>query len=430
MFLWFLWWNFVENVRAMVNYFSQTKQAVKQKLFSYVGKNVMDALPDVFDTTGVGLTPPPGFRMGEISVNTDQAMKFTAVYAAIRLRSETISSLPKTVLELTPSGRMDAAKHSVYKLIKYRPNNFMNVFTFWEYTNTCLDGWGNAFVLIKRDKSANPVELIPIHPRLVTIVFRNARKWFIVAGSQFFDGTYADEDVLHFFALSKDGIKGVNPIVYNSAAISSGISALNFGNEFFQQGGNVKSVLETDKRMGDKEMQDFLKSFNESKNFGTPVLDQGVKFKSVGIAPEAAQMLQTRTFALQDIARIFNIPPHMIADLSRATFSNIEHQDIQFAKYSIRPSVKRYEQEMDRKLFFDDELGRYETKFNLNGLMRGDMTSRANYYQKAVLTGWLSRNEVREMENMNRRSDLDDMLYPGNELVVGKEIVKNKKQQQ
>nr|DAW25439.1 MAG TPA: portal protein [Caudoviricetes sp.] len=395
---------------------SQAKQAVKQKLFSYVGRGVKD----VSDTVGSGIIPPVGFKVGEIFVDTERAMRFTAVYAAIRLRSETISSLPKAVLELTPSGRMDAAKHSVYKLIKYRPNGFMNVFTFWEYTNACLDGWGNAFVLIKRDKWANPVELIPIHPRLVTVVFRNARKWFIVAGSQSFDGTYADDDVLHFFSLSMDGIKGVNPIVYNSAAISSGMSAQNFGNEFFQQGGNVKAVLETEKRLGASEMDSFLKSFEESKNFGTPVLDQGVKYKSVGIAPEAAQMLQTRTFALQDIARIFNIPPHMIADLSRATFSNIEHQDIQYAKYSIRPSVKRYEQEMDRKLFFDDELGRYETKFNLNGLMRGDMTSRANYYQKAVLTGWLSRNEVREMENMNKVDGLDDMLYPGNEIIVEK----------
>lgn len=227
--------------------------------------------------------------------------------------------------------------------------------------------------------------------------------------------------------MSEDGITGVNPIIYNAAAISSGISAQSFGNEFFEQGGNVKSVLETDRTLGANDMADFIKAFNQAKNFGTPILDQGVKYKQVGIAPEAAQMLQTRTFALQDIARIFNLPPHMLADLSRATFSNIEHQDIQYAKYSIRPSVKRYEQEMDRKLFFEDELGRYETKFNLNGLMRGDMTSRSNFYHNAVLDGWLSRNEVREMENMNRMDGLDDMLYPGNENIVGKEVLPKEK---
>lgn len=381
-----------------------------------------------FDTTGSGLPPVPSSALRSISINvdTERAMRFTAVYAAIRLRSETIASLPKTVFSLDDTGRHDAKKHNVYKLLKYRPNGFMNVFTFWEYTNACLEGWGNAFIIIRRDKAGEPAELIPIHPRLVNIVFRNARKWYIVAGSRYFDGTYPDEDILHFFGMSTDGISGVNPIVYNAAAISCGMSAQDFGNEFFEQGGNVKSVLETDKLMGADVAADFARKFNATKNFGTPILDQGVKYKQVGIAPEAAQMLQTRTFALQDIARIFNLPPHMLADLSRATFSNIEHQDIQYAKYSIRPSVKRYEQEMDRKLFFEDELGRFETKFNLNGLMRGDMTSRSNFYHNAVLDGWLSRNEVREMEHMNRTDGLDEMLYPGNENIVGKEAEQDK----
>lgn len=380
-----------------------------------------------FDSMGNGLSSISSFRSALSSVNTEQAMRFTAVYAAIRLRSETVASLPKTVFSIDETGRHDARKHNIYKLIKYKPNGWMNVFTFWEYTNSCLEGWGNAFVIIRRDMKGDPVELIPVHPRLVSVVFRNARKWYIVAGSLFFDGTYPDEDMLHFFGMSEDGITGVNPIIYNAAAISSGISAQSFGNEFFEQGGNVKAVLETDKMMGAGVAADFAKKFNQTKNFGTPILDQGVKYKQVGIAPEAAQMLQTRTFALQDIARIFNLPPHMLADLSRATFSNIEHQDIQYAKYSIRPSVKRYEQEMDRKLFFEDELGRYETKFNLNGLMRGDMTSRSNFYHNAVLDGWLSRNEVREMENMNRMDGLDDMLYPGNENIVGKEVLPKEK---
>lgn len=398
------------------------KGLFRQSIQNFRRKAASVILGDSFDSmTGSG--PIPTFRSGAISVNTEQAMRFTAVYAAIRLRSETVASLPKAVFSIDDNGRHDAKHHNVYKLIKYKPNGFMNVFTFWEYVNSCLEGWGNAYVIIRRDFRGDPVELIPVHPRLVTVVFRNARKWFIVVGSRFFDGAYADEDMLHFFGMSEDGITGVNPIVYNASAISCGISAQDFGNEFFEQGGNVKSVLETEKTMGADVARDFAKKFNQTKNFGTPILDQGVKYKQVGIAPEAAQMLQTRTFALQDIARIFNLPPHMLADLSHATFSNIEHQDIQYAKYSIRPTVKRYEQEMDRKLFFENEMGRYESKFNLNGLMRGDMTSRSNFYHNAVLDGWLSRNEVREMENMNRKEGLDDMLYPGNENIVGKEVL-------
>lgn len=377
---------------------------------------------DRFDSMGLGYESPiPSFKIGGISVSNDVAMRFTAVFAAIRLRSETVASLPKSVFALGDMGRIDARNHRVYKLLKYRPNGYMNIFSFWEYINACLDGWGNSFVIVRRDRSGDPAELIPVHPRLVTISLTRGRKWYIVVGTRFYDGTYNDDDMLHFFSLSVDGIKGVNPIEYNSAAISSGISAQNFGNEFFEKGGNLKGIMETDKTMGDKDVASFMRAFNTSQNFGVPLLDQGVKYKAIGIAPEAAQMLQTRNFALQDIARIFNVPPHLIADLSRATFSNIEHQDIQYAKYSIRPSVKRYETELDLKLFFEDEYGEYEIKFNLNGLMRGDMSTRSAYYHNAVLDGWMSRNEVREMESMNRMEGLDDMLYPGNENIVGKE---------
>lgn len=395
--------------------FSKRIQDVKKSLCTYIVRNA-------FDTMGNGLSvASSGFKIGEISLNTDLAMKYTAVYAAIRLRSETIASLPKTVFSITPSGRMDAYKHDVYKLIKYKPNGFMNVFSFWEYTNACLDGWGNAYVLIRRGKNATPVELIPVHPKYVTVVFRKLRKWYIVTGSQYFDGTYSDDDVLHFFSFSNDGITGVNPIVYNAAAISTGISAQNFANEYFATGGNMKGVIESDRIIGEKDIAAFAKKFAETKNFGTPILDGGSKYKQIGVDPSASQVIETRTLAIQDIARVFNVPPHMLSDLSRATFSNIEHQDIQYAKYSIRPTVKRYEQEMDRKLFFENEIGKLETKMNLDGLMRGDMATRSAFYHNAIQDGWLSRNEVRELENKNAASGLDDMLYPANLNIVGKE---------
>jgi HK97 family phage portal protein len=348
-------------------------------------------------------------------VNLNTAMKFTAVFAAMRLRAETIASLPKHVVERTTSGRIDAKDHPTYKLLKFRPNNFMNIFSFWEYINACLDGWGNAYVIIFRKRGGVPGELIPVHPSLVTISFLNRKKWYRVVGSKYFDGTYSDDDMLHFFSLSMDGIKGVNPISYNSAAIKSGLSSTSFGNEFFENGGSIKGVFETEQALDIKVYKDLVERLSDLPNYATPILERGLKYKEVGIEPEAAQMLETRTFALQDIARIFNIPPHMIADLSRATFSNIEHQDIQFVKYSIRPTVKRFETELDRKLFFDDEQGRMETKFNLDGMLRGDMKTRAEYYQKAVLSGWMSRNEVRELENMNLAKGLDVFLYPVNQ---------------
>lgn len=417
---------FVENDIIVANLLGfLTKRSIKSG--EKAGKNATGKNTGEFDSMTSPSYPGRVFRVGDISVNNERAMRFTAVFAAIRLRAENIASLPKIIRKKGLDGsRIDANSHAIYKILKYKPNSFMNVFSFWEYLNACLDGWGNAYAIIQRKRNGDPSELIPIHPSYVTPLLRNGKKWYIVMSGGQFDNTYPDDDILHFFSLSNDGIKGVNPITYNSAAISAGISAQDFGNEFFAQGGNLKAVMETDKTMDAPSMTSFMEALNIATNHGTPLLDQGVKYKQIGIAPEAAQMLQTRTFAIQDIARIFNVPPPLLAELTRSTFSNIEHQDIQFAKYSIRPTVKRYETELECKLLFDDELGNYEIKFNMEGMLRGDTKTRAEFYHVAVQDGWLSRNEVRLLENMNPKEGLDDMLYPGNLLVVGKEENQNK----
>lgn len=357
-----------------------------------------------------------------LEVPLSEAMKFTAVFAAMRLRAENIASMPKTLTRKVNSGKEEAVSHPIYRLLKYEPNSYMNVFSFWEYINACLDGWGNSYVLILRDTNGVPVSLIPIHPSHVTVTLSQRKKWFRVVGTKTENGTYTDEDLLHFFTLSLDGIKGVNPISYNSLSIQAGIASTTFGNEFFSKGGNIKAVLENDKAMSLPDFKLFQQKFNENKNHETALLDGGWKYKAIGIAPEAAQMLQTRTFCIQDIARIFNVPPHMLAELSRSTFSNIEHQDIQFVKYSLRPTIKRYETEIDRKLLFSDEVGIYEMKFNLDGLLRGDMKTRAAFYHYAILDGWLNRNEVRQMEHRNQVDGLDEYLYPSNQNITGKEF--------
>ena len=373
------------------------------------------SLPEKFDSMHFS-GPFPSYQY----LDTQTAMKFTAVFAAMRLRAESVASLPKTVTQKTSSGKVEATGHPAYILLKFRPNKYQNIFSFWEYTNACLDGWGNAYVIVQRSLGGFPIDLIPIHPKYVTVDLVKGEKWFRIAGTKDFDGLYHDDDILHFFSLSIDGIKGVNPIVYNASAINAGISATTYGNEFFEKKGNFKAVLETEKLIDAKDFKAIRERISSYSDHETPILEGGLKYKSIGIAPEAAQMLQTRTFALQDIARIFNVPPHFIADLSRATFSNIEHQDIQFVKYSLRPAIKRYETELDRKLIFTSELGKIETKFNIDGLLRGDMKSRAEYYSKAIQNGWFSRNEVREMENRNQIAGLDEMLYPSNLTVNGK----------
>lgn len=350
-----------------------------------------------------------------VSVNNNTAMNFTAVFAAMRLRAENVASLPKVVLGKTAKGKEVAKSHPVHRLVHYKPNSYMNIFVFWEFINAYLDGHGNSYAIIERNGQGDPVALWPVHPSYVCVTLVNRKKFYKVYGTKGFDGTYSDDEMLHFMLFTRDGITGINPIVYNADAIGLGMAATKFGQEFFEKGGHIKGALEYEDSMGDAEFNRFMKHYeNSSKNFGTPFLEYGIKYKEIGISPEAAQMLQSKTFAVQDVARIFNVPPHMLAELSRSTFSNIEHQDIQFVKYSIRPSVKRFETEIESKLFFENETDSFEMKFVLDGLLRGDLKSRSAFYHFGIQDGWLTRNEVREMENKNQANHLDTFLYPQN----------------
>lgn len=354
-------------------------------------------------------------------VTNATALKFTAAYAAIRVRSENMASLPKSVKLKTAQGYIDT-DHPVSKLLSISPNPYTNVFDFWNCIFSALDGWGNAYAIIKRSGDGLPESLHQVHPSSVDIALTaNGSKFFRVLGTKYFDGTYSNENMLHFMVLSFDGLKGVNPIEYNYLSFSKAIAAQKFAAEYYKKGGNIKAVLETEQHLGDEAYNSFLKHFQSSKNFDTPLLEYGIKHKQIGVTPISAQLLSTEEFSIQDIARIYNVPPHMIGDLSRATFSNIEQQTIQFAQFSLRPTVKRVEVELESKLFFEKERGLFSVKFNLNGLMRGDMTARGEWYAKMIQNGVYSRNEVRVMEGEATKDGLDDMLYPGNMKIVGEE---------
>jgi HK97 family phage portal protein len=360
-----------------------------------------------------------------VCVTNQAALKVSAFYAGIRIRSENIASFPKYVKRLTKDELVDDKKHPAYRVINVRPNSYTNKFDFWNVINTWLDGWGNAYALIQRDGDGDPVALHQIHPTwVVGITIVNGKKWYKIVALdkdfQWLNGTYSDDDMLHFMLVTLDGIKGVNPVIYNALALGKSLATEKFASEFYERGGNLKAVLETEGNLGDKEYETFMKHFKLSaRNFDTPLLEYGVKYKQLSVNPVAAALIQSETLSIQDVCRIINIPPHMVAELSHATFSNIEHQTIQFVQYSLRPTVKRLEDELERKLFFDDELGVFSVKFGLDGLLRGDTQARSAYYHNAILDGYMSRNEVRELEGLQRKEGLDDMLYPLNTGVVG-----------
>lgn len=379
--------------------------------------------------TTFGQLPLPGAVNFGVVVSNELALKNTALYAGIRILSETLASLPRAVRMYKDGGTVDASSHPAYKLIAVRPNSYTNTYTFWAVIVTWIKGWGNAYALIERDEAGTPIALHQIHPSCVRITVVNGRKWYQVtqSGSDLVNhsGMYKDDDMLHFMEMSLNGITGVNPILYNAAALGKAIATEQFAADFFRHGGHIKAVMETEGSLGEEQYEAFMQHFgNAAQNFDTPLLEYGIKYKQLNVDPVAAQLVQSEILSIQDVCRIINIPPHLVAELSRSTFSNIEHQNIQFVQYSLRPIAKRLETELESKLFVGSEAGQYDVKFILDGLMRGDTAARSAYYHNAILDGYMSRNEVRELEGLHQVDGLDDMLYPLNTGIVGRESEK------
>lgn len=360
------------------------------------------------------------------TVDNQSALKNTAYYAGIRIIGENLASLPRSVKKWSERGIVKAPSHPLNRLL-HRPNDYTNGFAFWFTMALWLKDWGNAYALIERSDKGGAIALHQAHPSNVRVTMSNGRKWYKVrfdsADLSRLNGTYSDEDMIHVMEVSTNGITGINPVVYNCMALEKAAAQEKFAAEFYRKGGNIKAVMETDRNLGDDQYEAFMGHFQQAaQNFDTPLLEYGVKYKQLSVNPVAAQLLQSETLSIQDVCRILGIPPHMVADLSHATFSNIEHQTIQFVQYTLRPMVKRFEAELEEKLLFDSERDYYSIDFNLDGLLRGDTAARSAYYHNAILDGYLSRNEVRELEGFEYKEGLDDMLYPLNTGVVGKEI--------
>lgn len=361
-----------------------------------------------------------------VVVNSDTALRLTAVFAAIKLLSENIAGLPKSILRKDDEGGfVPATDHPAYGLLYDQPNSYTDTFTFWFTIIAWLEGKGNAFVIIKYDMG-KPVALHQVNPDWVRVVFVDGEKAYVVKAMNpdysFLDGTYLDYEMLHFMLFTLDGIIGVDPISYNAAAIGEGIAAQKFTADFFRSGGAIKGTLETDQALGDDDYEKFMKHYQATATNGaTPLLEYGFKYKAVSLSPEASQLLQTKTFSINDIARMFSIPPHMLAELSHATFSNIEQQNIFFGEYSLRPICKRLEKQLELKLFYGADRGRFHVKFDLNGLMRGDAQARSIFYEKGINAGWMTPNEAREFEGMRRLDGLDEPRIPLNYTTVDKD---------
>ena len=372
-------------------------------------------------------TPLTGQNLAEyfggdmsITVNNLSAMRLAAVYACIYVLSSSIAQLPLGVMR-KQGDTIEAAKdHPAYWLLHDEPNVWQTSYKWRETKQAHVLGWGNGYTQIIRSNRGELRELVSRYPWETDLV-KNGNRWIYTNYDE--DGARAIqlEDMIHVRALGTSFRKGKSLIRQHAESIGLGLAAQRYGKEFFEGGGRptgivgVKTQLQKDswERLKDawKESVARLRS-SENK---TLMLPADLDYKSITVPPEDAQFLETRKFNRSEIAGIFNVPAHMINDLEKATFSNISEQAIQFVRHTIMPWVKNWEEGINRRVFTRSERAAgYYVKFNLAGLLRGTPTERAEFYYRGITDGWMDRNEVRALEDMNPRDGLSEMLMSVN----------------
>ena len=348
-------------------------------------------------------------------VNEHTAMQMTAVYSCVRILSETLAGLPLHVYKYNDSGGKEKnLNHPLYRLLHDEPNPEMTSFAFRETLMCHLLLWGNAYAQIIRNARGEVIALYPLMPnKMIVDRDKNGRLFYLYQRSVEDAPTlgkdslvYLDpSDVLHIPGLGFDGLVGYSPIAMAKNAIGLAMATEEYGAKFFANGAAPGGVLEHPGTI--KDPQKVKDSWNAAYQGSTnshrvAVLEEGMKYQPIGISPEQAQFLETRKFQINEIARIFRVPPHMLADLEKSSFSNIEQQSLEFVKYTLDPWVVRWEQSMCRALLMESEKPIVFIKFNVDGLLRGDYVSRMSGYATARQNRWMSANEIRELENLDR----------------------------
>lgn len=348
------------------------------------------------------------------AVTERSAMQMTAVYSCVRILAEAIAGLPIHLYKYKPDGGKEKAiDHPLYLLLHDEPNPEMSSFVFRETLMTHLLLWGNAYAQVIRNGKNEVVALYPLMPNKMSVdrdehgqlyyeYQRSNDEAPTLKGSTV---VLKPSDVLHIPGLGFDGLVGYSPIAMAKNAIGMAIACEEYGAKFFANGAAPGGVLEHPGTIKDPQRvrESWQSTFGGSGNANKiAVLEEGMKYTPIGISPEQAQFLETRKFQINEIARIFRVPPHMVGDLEKSSFSNIEQQSLEFVKYTLDPWVVRWEQSIQRTLLTPEEKKSYYVKFNVEGLLRGDYQSRMNGYAIGRQNGWMSANDIRELENLDR----------------------------
>ena len=348
------------------------------------------------------------------SVTERSAMQMTAVYSCVRILAEAVAGLPLHFYKYNEDGsKSKAIDMGLYHLLHDEPNPEMSSFVFRETLMTHLLLWGNAYAQIIRNGKGEIIALYPLMPNKMSVDRDENGVLYYTYQKSAEEGkakevgtvTLSFRDVLHIPGLGFDGLVGYSPIAMAKNAIGLAIATEEYGAKFFANGAAPSGVLEHPGTIKDpaRLRENWNSTFGGSANSGkVAVLEEGMKYTPISIAPEQAQFLETRKFQINEIARIFRVPPHMVGDLEKSSFSNIEQQSLEFVKYTLDPWIIRWEQSLNRSLLNPDEKKTYFFKFNVEGLLRGDYQSRMQGYATARQNGWMSANDTRELENLDK----------------------------
>ena len=337
-----------------------------------------------------------------ISITDSNALTISAVWAAVNVISSAIASLPFRVLEETEKGLQVATTHPAHRLLYSQPNEYMTPYTLKETLIAHCLLRGNGYARTIWDGAGRPAAIYLLLPHEVQPLRRGERLFYEVTTESFHE-TYEAEEIIHVKGLGYDGLQGYSVVSHARDSMGLSKAAEQYGSKHFSNGGTMTGVLETASKMTPEAAQKMGEWFDRmysglSAEQRTVVLGPGTKYSRVGIPPDESQFLETRNFQLSDIARWFNIPPHLIGDLSRATFSNIEAQNLSFLTLTLMPWIVRLEEEFTTKLIGPGR--KFHCDIDEQSLRRGDLAAQTTYYNAGVQGGWLTYNEVRAQQGL------------------------------
>lgn len=364
-----------------------------------------------------------GDKVSRPAITQESSLALTAVWACVRILSETVGTLPIHLYKRTDHGRERQSGHLAGRILN-TPNSFSTRYDMMHFLMVSCTLWGNGYARIYRDKLYRPLRLKYYHPARVEPVLTDSEELYYRLDSGEIIPAY---DMIHLKGLSTNGYKGKSPIAVHRDNLALSVSAQQYGEMFFNQGGNMSGVFKYPSTLK-PEAYERLKKDLLAQSIGLHkahlplLLEGGMTYERVSIPPEDAQFIATRKFQKTEIATIYGVPPHMIADLERSTNNNIEHQAMEFVRYCLMPYLVRLEEEFNRKLLRHDEFDEYYYLFALNGLLRGDAKTRSEFYKNMNFVGAMTANEIRNLEDMNSYEGGDEYFVQMNMQTVKQAI--------